>query len=86
MKNNRNKFQFHSGSIQALHKRACGHVTLWFQFHSGSIQAKKNGLRFMTLQDVSIPLWFDSSQREHDNCPNRSRVSIPLWFDSSWTT
>ena len=54
-----NRFQFHNGSIKSenLYIQA-GHVTR-FQFHNGSIKSDNTIDIQSSIDNVSIPQWFD---------------------------
>jgi len=55
-----------------------------FQFHSGSIQTASFLVDRVKLENVSIPLWFDSNVIKLAEKGVSPLVSIPLWFDSNW--
>ena len=72
------EFQFHDGSIQATGLSVGGDVWTLFQFHDGSIQAATASLSDKRVSMVSIPRWFDSSDR-----PVRRRRRMDLCFNST---
>jgi len=76
-------FQFHSGSIQT--SAGLLDASLMPGFNSTLVRFKLPKPRSVIapVENVSIPLWFDSNLLNGNSTCPRLEVSIPLWFDSN---
>ena len=81
MCSNKDKFQFHNGSIKSVVVIVIANRLNKFQFHNGSIKRKK----WQAWITMRLPFQFHNGSikrgRAADDNNKKRSVSIPQWFD-----